>query len=152
MNILVSACLLGLPARYDGKEKACPWVLQLGEKHTLIPVCPEQMGGLPTPRTPSECQGAFVTDKNGVDRTEAYERGAACAMWVAEINHCSLAILKQRSPSCGSKMIYDGSFTGRVIPGAGVAARTLQKAGLAVFSEEDQQAVEKFLAEASGHP
>lgn len=151
MNILVSACLLGLPARYDGKEKACSWVLQLGEKHTLIPVCPEQMGGLPTPRTPSECRGLYVTDKNGVDRTEAYETGAACAVRVAEINRCALAILKQRSPSCGSNMIYDGSFTGKIIPGAGVAASALQKTGVPVFSEEDQQAVEKFLAEADFH-
>lgn len=151
MNILVSACLLGLPARYDGKEKACPWVLQLGEKHTLIPVCPEQMGGLPTPRTPSECRGLSVIDQKGIDRTEAYERGATCAVRVAGINHCALAILKQRSPSCGSRMIYDGSFTGKVIPGAGVAARALQKAGVTVFSEEDQQAVEKFLAEENAH-
>ncbi len=147
MNILVSACLLGLPARYDGKEKACPWVLSLGEKHTLIPVCPEQMGGLPTPRTPCECRGSSVVDKNGTDRTEAYEKGAACALRVAELNGCTIAILKQRSPSCGSNMIYDGSFTGRVIPGAGVAAKALQRAGLTVFSEEDKQAVEKLLSE-----
>ncbi len=147
MNILVSACLLGLPARYDGKEKACPWVLSLGEKHTLIPVCPEQMGGLPTPRTPCERRGSSVVDKNGTDRTETYEKGAACALRAAELNGCTIAILKQRSPSCGSNMIYDGSFTGRVIPGAGVAAKALQRAGLTVFSEEDQQAVEKLLSE-----
>ena len=145
MNILVSACLLGLPARYDGKSKGCDWVLRLADKHILIPVCPEQMGGLPTPRTPSECQGALVMDRNGVDRTEAYRRGAECAVKLAEINHCTMAILKQRSPSCGSKAIYDGTFSGKVVPGAGVAAKALQAAGVQVFSEEDQAAVEAML-------
>lgn len=147
MNILVSACLLGLPARYDGAEKAADWVLRLAGGHTLIPVCPEQLGGLPTPRTPCERQGGCVAARDGRDCTAAYARGAACALRVAQLNRCPVAILKQRSPSCGSRTIYDGSFTGRTVPGEGVAAALLREAGLAIFSEEDESACLAWLSD-----
>lgn len=89
MNILVSACLLGLPTRYDGAEKAADWVLRLAGAHTLIPVCPEQMGGLATPRIPCERQGAHVAAKDGRDCTAAYQRGAACALRAARSAPCA---------------------------------------------------------------
>lgn len=147
MNILVSACLLGLPTRYDGAEKSTGWVARLAARHTLIPVCPEQLGGLPTPRTPCERQGTQVVARDGRDCTVPYHRGAACALSVARLNRCAVAILKQRSPSCGTSAVYDGAFTGTVIPGQGVAASLLAERGLTLFSEEDEAACLAWLAQ-----
>lgn len=135
MNILVSACLLGLPARYDGAEKAADWVVHLAAHHALIPVCPEQLGGLPTPRTPCERRGSRVIARDGQDCTLPYIRGAECALRVARLNGCAVAILKQRSPSCGSGAVYDGSFTATLVPGSGLAAEALAAHGVKVVGE-----------------
>ena len=138
MNIAVSACLLGTPCRYDGGSKPCEAVIALGERHTLVPVCPEVMGGLSTPRTPSEivCAEPYcVRDAEGADNTEAFVRGAELALACAQEHACELAILKAKSPSCGIGRVYDGTFTGTVIPGDGVTAQLLKANGIQVVGE-----------------
>lgn len=137
MRILVSACLLGCACRYDGGSKPCEQVTALGKRHVLIPVCPEQAGGLPTPRLPAEiCRGRVVR-QDGADVTAEYRRGAEEAVRLYDRERCEWAILKARSPSCGSGVIYDGTFSGRLTAGDGVAARLLKAHGVRVLSEED---------------
>ena len=117
MKILISACLLGLPCRYDGASKPQLWVEELARRHELIPMCPEQMGGLPTPRNPSEWRGDRVVMRTGEDVTEQYRRGAACALRLYQLLGCKAAVLKERSPSCGCGAVYDGTFTGTLTAG-----------------------------------
>lgn len=136
MKILVSACLLGANCRYDGKGQANPKILALAEQHELVPVCPEQMGGLPTPRPPAEIREKRCINRLGQDVTEAFERGAQQAVYLAKALGCQAAILKSRSPSCGLGQIYDGSFSGQLIPGNGFCAQALKAAGLEVYSDE----------------
>ena len=112
--ILVSACLLGAACKYSGGDNFCPRVAALAEDHYLVPVCPEQLGGLPTPRTPAERQGDQVITKDGRDVTAAYLRGAQEALKLARLFGCDTAILKARSPSCGAHGIYDGTFDSRL--------------------------------------
>ena len=135
MTILVSACLLGCPCRYDGTAKADPRVLALMERHTLIPVCPEQLGGLPTPRLPSERREGGVFDRGGKDVTAQYRQGAEEVLRLARLYGCTHAVLKERSPSCGSGQIYDGSFSYVLVPGSGVAAELLAQNGITVLGE-----------------
>ena len=137
MTVLVSACLLGCPCRYDGKSKPSAAVLALMDKHTLIPICPEQMGGLATPRPPAECQTGGVFTEAGVDVTAHYQRGAAEALRLAKLYGCTHAILKERSPSCGSGEIYDGSFSRHLVPGDGVTAALLKANGVTVLGESE---------------
>ncbi len=137
MRILVSACLLGVACRYDGGSKPRPEILSLAQKHELIPVCPEQLGGLPTPRTPSERRGDRVVMADGADVTVQYRRGAAEALRLYRALGCEAAILKERSPSCGSGRIYDGSFTGTLTDGWGVAAELLRRSGVPVYGESE---------------
>ncbi len=146
MNILVSACLVGLPTRYAGNGKRIEWIEALAKEHVLIPVCPEQLGGLPTPRTPCERRGGRVVDREGIDRTEAFSAGAEHALRVARLNGCRVAILKQRSPSCGSGTIYDGSFSGTLTSGDGMAAALLKESGVRVFCEADAAEFADWLA------
>ncbi len=136
-NILVSACLLGEPCRYDGKSKPCERVIALKDTYDLIPVCPEVMGGLPTPRTPSEICGALVLMKDGRDVTENYNRGAEKALEIAREHACTVAILKEKSPSCGSGLIHNGHFDGGLIPGDGITAQLLKGAGIRVLGESE---------------
>ena len=136
MKLLVSACLLGVGCRYDGKSNQLPQYKRLLKEHTCIPVCPEQLGGLPTPRCPAERLGGKIVTEDGRDVTEQFLRGTAEVLRLCDLYHCKAALLKERSPSCGSNMIYDGSFTGRRVPGAGVTARLLAAHGIRVFSEE----------------
>ena len=135
MTILVSACLLGCPCRYDGAAKADPRVLALMERHTLIPVCPEQLGGLPTPRLPSERREGGVFDRGGKDVTVQYRQGAEEVLRLARLYGCTHAVLKERSPSCGSGQIYNGSFSHVLVPGSGVAAELLAQNGITVLGE-----------------
>ena len=136
-NILVSACLLGIGCRYDGKHKANEAVLALREKYNLIPVCPEIFGGLPTPRTPSERIGDRVMMRDGTDVTENYLRGAQEAYALCKIYGITTALLKERSPSCGKGLIYDGSFTGALTEGDGVTAEYLVARGIRVIGENE---------------
>lgn len=133
--ILLSACLMGVSCRYDGGGKLLDGLTELMELAQVVPVCPEILGGLPTPRTPSERVGERVLAKDGADVTAAFERGANEALRLARLYGASYALLKERSPSCGSGMIYDGSFGGRVVPGDGVTGALLKANGVAVYGE-----------------
>ena len=139
MNILVSRCLLGEPCRYDGRSVPVPQLEKLRQAgHVLIPVCPEVLGGLPTPRSPAERQpDGRVVNRAGEDVTDAYLEGAGRALALALEAGCTLAVLKAKSPSCGCHEIYDGSFTGRLVPGQGVAARLLEESGIRVVDETE---------------
>ena len=135
MRILISACLLGTACRYDGKSKAYPLAEALATRHQLVPVCPEQLGGLPTPRTPSERRGERVITAEGADVTAQYRRGAEEALRLCRLFGCEAAVLKERSPSCGDGQIYDGTFTGALTAGQGVTAQLLEENGVAVYGE-----------------
>ena len=137
MKILISACLLGLPCRYDGASKPQLWVKELARRHELIPMCPEQMGGLPTPRDPAERQGDKVISCAGKDVTKEYTKGAETALYFAKLNHVDFAVMKAKSPSCGKGLIYDGTFTGNKIPGNGVTVELLNANGIPVFTEDE---------------
>ena len=134
-NILVSACLLGQSCRYDGKSKPCERVIALKDTYNLIPICPEVMGGLPTPRTPSEICGELVLMKDGRNVTENYNRGAQRALEIARENACTVAILKEKSPSCGSGLIHNGLFDGGLVEGDGITAKLLKSQGILVLGE-----------------
>ena len=144
-NILISACLLGVCCRYDGESKPIMQTVALMERYHLIPVCPEQLGGLSTPREPSERQDGAVRMKSGADVTAQYRRGAEQALHLARLYGCRAAVLKEHSPSCGSGEIYDGTFSGRLMPGDGVTAALLKENGIAVYGESE---IEALLAQA----
>ena len=139
--VLVSACLLGVDCRYDGASQRLKGLDALMRRSTLIPVCPEQLGGLPTPRVPSERRDDRVVNRIGDDVTAAFQRGAEQVCRLARLYGARLALLKARSPSCGSRMIYDGSFTGRIIPGEGVAAHALKMMGVECCDETQLEAL-----------
>ena len=136
-TILVSACLLGVCCRYDGESKPNSDVISLRERFVLIPVCPEVDGGLPTPRTPSERVGDRVLMRDGRDVTDNYRAGAEAALERARTFGCTAAVLKARSPSCGSNSTYDGTFSGTLTSRDGVAAELLKKNGIDVYTEDE---------------
>ncbi len=137
MNILVSACLLGMNCRYDGSGQLNEELVRLKETHNLIPVCPEVYGGLPTPREPAEILKQRVVTKEGIDVTDAFLKGAEESLRLALFYHCSHAILKERSPSCGFGKIYDGTFDHRLINGNGFTGDLLSKNGIKVLGESE---------------
>ena len=134
---LVSACLAGVKCRYDGEAKTCQKVIELVKQGGAIPVCPEQLGGLTTPRTPSEQKGDKVITNKGEDVTLQFEKGAEEALKIAKLANCSEAILKAKSPSCGSSKVYDGSFSGKLVDGDGVFVKLLRKNNIKIYTEED---------------
>ncbi len=134
--ILCSACLLGIKCRYDGQNKPNDKVIELSKKEILIPVCPEQLGGLSTPREPAEQRGNEVVTKSGRSVTKNFARGAEQVLKLAKLFGIKEAILKQKSPSCGCGKIYDGTFSDKLIEGAGVTTALLKKNGVRVMSEE----------------
>ena len=142
-NIIVSGCLLGLSCRYDGKSKPVDKVIALKDKYNLIPVCPEIMGGLSTPRMPSERCGEKVMMNNGNDVTAEYRRGAEQALLLAELFGCKRAVLKEKSPSCGCGRIYDGSFSKTLVDGNGVTAELFLEKGIEVFGETKIEEMKK---------
>lgn len=136
--IVVSKCLIGVPCRMDGKSKLIPEIKALVDRGEAVAVCPEVLGGLPTPRTPSERQpDGRVVDQKGEDVTEAFVRGAEEALAICRAHGCTCAILKSRSPSCGKGIIYDGTFTRTRVPGSGVFAQMLLDEGVRVVTEEE---------------
>lgn len=137
MKILVSACLLGKNCKYNGGNNLNQGVLEFIEGHEVIGVCPEQLGGLYTPRLPAEIVAGVVTNKEGVSVDNEFRKGAQEALAVALENKVDLAILQSRSPSCGVKEIYDGSFSGKKIKGQGVFAKLLSARGIKVLDAED---------------
>lgn len=134
-NVLISSCLLGLYCRYDGKTVHLDNIDELMDKYHLIPICPEIMGGLGTPRNPCERRESNVIDSSGKDVTAYFEKGASEALRLARLYHCRYAILKERSPSCGYGRIYDGTFSGKQITGNGVTADLLAEDGITVIGE-----------------
>lgn len=136
--LIVSKCLVGAPCRYDGRDNLVPELRALVEAGEAVAVCPEVLGGLPTPRVPSEIQpDGRVMNRQGEDVTAQFIVGAERAMAVFREHGCTGAVLKARSPSCGKSVIYDGSFTGTRIPGNGVFAQMLLRAGIPVMTEEE---------------
>ncbi len=134
--MIVSACLAGFPCRYDGKAKPCARVMELVQAGEAIPVCPEQLGGLPTPRPPCEVRMGRAVDATGADWTENYHRGADAALAVARAYGTTQALLQNRSPSCGSGWIYDGTFSKKLVAGDGFTARLLAENGIQVIGIE----------------
>jgi len=135
--ILVSECLAGIDCRYDGQNNKNDKVLDFIKENDCILVCPEQLGGLSTPRTPAEITQNKVIDKNGKDVTINFIKGADEALKIANIYNCKRAILKAKSPSCGSKMIYDGSHTGKLKKGMGITAELFIKNNIEVLNEDE---------------
>ena len=135
MTLLISQCLLGSTCRYDGNSNLLKELPLLLKKHTLIPVCAEILGGMPTPRIPSERIGNRVINRMGEDVTAQFIRGAQEVLKLARLYDCKTALLKERSPSCGFGAIYDGSFSGNLIPGNGVTADLLTKNGVRIIGE-----------------
>ena len=138
-KILVSAVLYGYCTRYDGRSNLLKdkTFLEWKNRGKLIPVCPEVLGGLSTPRTPAEIRNGRVVNKDGDDVTNSFAKGAQEVLKIAKENNVIVAILKDGSPSCGCTKIYDGSFSGRKIPGSGICARLLIENGIVVMSEND---------------
>ncbi|MBU4205023.1 DUF523 domain-containing protein [Patescibacteria group bacterium] len=145
-KIIISACLLGVSCRYDGRSKPCQKAIDLYKKRDVILVCPEQMGGLSTPRTPSETTGdgleilkgkEKVITKTGDDVTQNFIKGAEEVLKIIKLFNIKEAVLKQKSPSCGCGKIYDGTFSDKLIKGDGVTAALLKKNGIKVITEED---------------
>ena len=135
---LVSACLIGINCRYDGKNQLNQKCLKLFKKGELIPICPEQLGGLPTPRESAEIQrNGQVLTKKGRDVTENFIWGAKQTLKIAKTLGIKEAILKSKSPSCGSGLIFDGTFSGKLIKGNGITAALLKKEGIKVITEEE---------------
>lgn len=146
--IAVSACLLGEACRYDGASKPSPPVQGLADLPgvELVPICPEVAGGLPTPRAASEIVrmpdgAARVKTRDGTDNTAAFVAGAHAVLETCREHGCETAVLKSKSPSCGSGTIYDGTFSGALVPGWGIAAQLLRDAGIAVVDEDGIEAV-----------
>ncbi len=137
MKILVSTCLLGQNCKYNGGNNYSEKVAQYIKGHEVIPVCPEIAGGLSTPRVPCEIVKGVVTNKNGEIKDKEYRSGAELCLKKALEEKVDLAILQSRSPSCGVKQIYDGSFTGKLISGSGVFAQLLVDNGIEVLDLED---------------
>lgn len=137
MKILVSACLLGRDCKYNGGNNYSEKVAEYVKGHDVIPVCPEVAGGLPIPRIPCEIVGGTVTNRNGESKDREFRAGADICLKKALEEKVDLAILQSRSPSCGAKQIYDGSFTGKLIPGKGVFAEMLSEKGIKIIDLED---------------
>ncbi len=157
LRVLVSACLLGEKVRHDGRDAACahPVLARWAREGRLVPVCPEVAGGLGVPRAPAEMLGgdgadvargaARVVTQDGEDVTAAYRCGAQLALETALANGARVAVLKDRSPSCGSRFVHDGSFTGSLRAGRGVTAALLERHGIRVFSEDELDAAAAYL-------
>ena len=137
MKIMVSACLLGENCKYNGGNNRNERLLQLLRGHTVIPVCPEVLGGLPTPRVPAEIVNGTVMNREGISVGGEFRKGAEKALRIAEKEQPDCMILQSRSPSCGAKQIYDGTFSGTLISGRGIFAGMAEKAGFRVMDIGD---------------
>lgn len=157
-RVLVSACLLGEPVRFDGGHKLGrdPVLVRWLEEGRVVPLCPEVAGGLPVPRPPAEIEGARgalsvlagrakVVDSNGRDVTQAFVAGAEAGLASAKASSIRVAVLEEGSPSCGSSFVYDGSFSGRRVEGPGVTTALLREAGITVFSELEWAEADAYL-------
>ena len=141
-KILISACLVGDKCKYDGHSNYTPLIKDLLEKYELVPFCPEVEGGLPTPRKANEIKKDKVFNIAGKEVTKYFNEGAEKALNICKYLNIKIAILKERSPSCGVHEIYDGSFTNKKIKGEGVTTKLLRQNGITVYSEDE---IEEFL-------
>ncbi len=142
MRIAVSACLLGERCKYSGGNNRCEDLVETLRGHELIPVCPEVLGGLDTPRSPAELVEGVVRTRDGLNVDDAYRHGAGRALEVIkQAGGCDMAILQPRSPSCGVHQVYDGTFTGSLVTGQGVFARLLAEQGVARYEPTEVLAV-----------
>ena len=137
MKILVSACLLGENCKYNGGNNLSPQVLKFLEGHEVIPVCPEVEAGMGCPRVPVEIVKGVLTDKNGKNVDAPMRRTIEKRLQALKDQHIDCAILKSRSPTCGVKQIYDGTFSGTLVDGSGLFAQALREAGYRVIDSED---------------
>lgn len=137
MKIAVSACLLGENCKYNGGNNYSVRVHDYVENHEVIPVCPEVLGGLPTPREPAEIVDGTVRRKDGTVVDEEFRRGAETALRIIQEQKAALVILQSRSPSCGMNTVYDGSFTGTLVRGNGVFAELLEQNGIKAIDVAD---------------
>lgn len=135
-KVIVSSCLAGFCCRYDGNHQERLDIVKLLEEGKAIPVCPEQLGGLSTPREPAELQGNKVVTKSGKDVTDQFKKGAQEALKMLQITGAKKAILKSRSPMCGSGIIYDGSYSGKTKCGDGIFTALLKEQGIEVESQD----------------
>ena len=135
--VLVSACLLGIYCRYDGRCETDPRVMALAKDHVLIPVCPEQLGGLPTPRAAVELLEGRAMTRDGADLSEAFGHGVEQVLRVADLNGSRAAVLQPRSPSCGRGIIYDGTFSGTRIEGNGALTQALAARGFVLLVPDE---------------
>lgn len=139
-NLLISACLLGIPCRYDGRSLSLsPCEMERLTKYfTLIPFCPEQLGGLPTPRIPAEVQAdGCIRNAEGENVSTNFRRGAEAALQIAKIGKADLALMKSLSPSCGKSEIYDGTFGKIPVPGSGITVKYFVREGIKVYNEHE---------------
>ena len=146
-NVLISACLYGQKCRYDGGDNLVESLDKIRNLCNLIPVCPEVLGGLETPRNPSEIVGERVISNVGKDVTEEYTKGAEKALKTAIKNGCEFALMKAKSPSCGVGKIYDGTFSRKLIDGDGITAKLLKEHGIKVYNETEIDEFLKCIAE-----
>ena len=137
MNILVSACLLGENCKYNGGNNFCAMIAELANDHKVIPVCPEVLGGLSVPRHPAEICDGVVTAVDGTVVDREFREGAEKALSIGKENEAELAILQPRSPSCGCRQVYDGSFSKRLIGGKGVFAQLLADNGIMAVDADE---------------
>ena len=137
---LISACLCGVCCRYDASSLGMSRFVRLAENGLALPVCPELLGGLPVPRPACEITGGRVFTKDGDDVTEAFMKGAHRTLEVALKHQIRCAIFKDRSPSCGCNTVFDGSFSGRLVPGQGLTTALLRQYGISVLTEESAPA------------
>lgn len=141
MKIMVSACLLGENCKYNGGNNDNEKVKAFCQGHEIIPICPEVLGGLPTPRIPAEIVNGVVTNKKGISVDTQFRLGADKALQIAKENNVDLVILQSRSPSCGVNQIYDGSFSGKLVSGNGIFAQLLIKNNFSVIDSASIEAV-----------
>ena len=148
-KVMISRCLMGDNCRWDGGNNLVPELRELYERGLAVPVCPEQLGGLSTPRLPSEIRGDRVIMHDGTDVTDNFRRGAERALAIGLKQGCACAVTKAKSPSCGCGTVYDGTFTGTLVPGDGIFVQMLKEAGIPVRTEKDdwQAFVKKLIQE-----
>ncbi len=147
MKLLVSACLLGDPVRYDGKSKRAEGIEELSRYHEVFKICPEVSGELPVPREPAEIKGCALNilrkeqggifTLSGLDVSENFRLGAQNTLKLCREHGIQAAVLKERSPSCGLNQVYDGTHSGRVIPGSGLTAALLLESGIKIYTEDN---------------
>ncbi len=137
--LIISACLLGVNCKYNASNNKLDdiTIQKLQQKYNLIPICPEIMGGMPTPRNPVEIKNGKIIDQKNNDYTQNFQKGAQESLKIAQLFHAQKALLKESSPSCGSHTIYDGSFTHKKIPGMGITAEKLSHNKIQTYSEEN---------------